>query len=367
MEKRVAGEWFEVKERLHRPEALYGYFREIEKNERRRERQVSVFGEAAAALESAVEGGVFEVRRRLITDILGELAEAEYSSEVFGRLHELSCEASALVVVTALEHALLRGDLAFEEGTGEAEPSGSTEKTEAENAQIKDIIADIREIVASDPSAKMNQAIKNILLQARKYRDEAATFKKLREQASDYRLEMYTKTFSATFQQIFDSIRRNYGSYLEEREEELRRERGDEASPLAGLETRPWVRATAEALEDASRLRATVAFASEEHSGMRSVLVALARERDRLLEQIESEREIAEGVCRDASGGDSVEGTADDGSDGGRSDGSEDGNNTGGAENSGAGRSRDGSAQAKKLARLMSLEIAARLKRWIET
>jgi hypothetical protein len=171
----------------------------------------------------------------VIGEILGELADAEYSSEVFSRLDALTHEATGLVLVGVVQRALLAGEVSFETGTGDAEPSGSSAK-EAENAEINEIIQDIKEIVANDPSAKMNAAIKNVLLQVQKYREEAATFKKLKEQANDYRLEMYSKTFAATFKEIFTSIRKNYAAYIEEQEEKRRAEIG---TPIDGLELRP--------------------------------------------------------------------------------------------------------------------------------
>ncbi len=339
LEKRAAGDWFEVKERLRHPEELYEHLCPADREGLRREAQKTALQEMVTALEGAVEGGVFEVRRHLAGEILGELAEAEYSSEVLGRLDELACRATALVLVTALERSLLSGDLSFDEGEDMAEPDGSIKK-DIENAQINEIIGDIKEIIAADPAAKMNSAIKNVLLQVQKYREEAATFKKLKEQANDYRLEMYTKTFSASFRQIFESIRKNYGAYLEEIEEKRRAAAG---SPLDGLELRPWLRVVTAAAEDVSRLRSTVSFAAEEHSGMRGALVALAKERDSFIRQIDGERAAAVTVCSAAEAGDGAE--------------------AGGAdEDSGRAAAQE---RVARLSRMMSREIAGRLRKWM--
>ncbi|MDA3949823.1 MAG: hypothetical protein PF508_11445, partial [Spirochaeta sp.] len=181
-------------------------------------------------------------------------------------------------------------------GAGDAEVTGSSETKDVEQAEINEIIADIKEIVATDPGARMNAAIKNVLLQVQKYRDEAATFKKLKEQATDYRLEMYTKTFSATFQQIFESIRKNYGAYLEEQEAKRRDAVG---SPLDGVETKGWLRALGDDLEDASWVRSTLLVARDEAVGMRGAVVALAKKRDQFLGRIDAEREAAVAACGD--------------------------------------------------------------------
>jgi hypothetical protein len=333
LEKRVAGDWFEVRERLRHPRVLFEYLCAGEGDGARGGVRNAVLTEVATALERAVEGGVFEVRRRLAGDILGELAEAEFSSEVLGRLDELACRATALVLVTALVRALLSGDLAFDEGKDEAEPDGSSIKEDIENAQINEIIGDIKEILAADPAAKMNAAIKNVLLQVQKYREEAATFKKLKEQATGHRLEMYSKTFTASFREIFESIRRNYGAYLEE-QVELRK--AGVGSPLEGLEVRPWLRAATEAAEAVNRLGSTVAFAAEEHSGMRGALVTLARERDSFLKKVDDERAVAVAVCA-AAGKDGADERAE----------------------------KRAEERAARLSRDMSIEIAARIRGWM--
>lgn len=287
----MAGDWFEIKERLHRPDELYNFL--LPRDDPRREERLGVVAAIVHELDTAVEAGVFEVRRREIAETLSEIAEAEYSSEVFARLEELSDRMMALTLVGVLQRALLTGEIAFEVETGEAEPSGSSKK-DIENAELNEIIQDIKEIVANDPSAKMNAAIKNVLLQLQKYREEAATYKKLKEQATDYRLEMYSKTFAATFKQIFESIRKNYAAYLEEQETKRR-----EAipSPIDGLELRPWVRMITADLEGVSRVRSTLAFATEERGGMRGFLVALGKDKDTHVARIDQERAVAKTAC----------------------------------------------------------------------
>jgi len=230
--------------------------------------------------------------------IFGELAEAEYSSEVFSRLGELEHRLTGIVLITAMERALLTRDLAFisreetQEATEAAEQSG-------ESADVNQIIADVKEIVQADPNAKMNAAIKNILLQLQKYREETATYRKLKEQANSYRLEMYSRTFAATFNQIFDSIRKNYAAFLEEQEAAKRRGR---KSVVQDLDTRTWTRDLTHHLERLSWARSTVMFARKEHAGVREPLVRLSRRRDEFLQEITAEKDTA----ADAAGGEAA-------------------------------------------------------------
>ena len=346
LEHVIAGEWFEVRERIHHADQLFDFLVEQDP-----ERLAPGLWEATADdLERAIEGGIYEFKRRRLVVQLSKLEEAAYTSELFGALARERIDATALLTVCATQRALLAGELRFlsseeerradgaaleggdtradaadgpggTDGTpaGGPAPSGGTAappsfdplgdgaSTEAAgatgvdaaadaaaNTDIKKIVTDVQEIVASDPSMKMNAAIKNILLQLAKYREEASTYQKLKEQATSYRLEMYSKTFSASFGKIFESIRKNYRSFLDEQEEIRRRSRG---TILDDIEPRPWARLILQQMEEISRIRSTFLFVEKEHSGMREPLVALAKRRDAITALLDREQELAEDLA----------------------------------------------------------------------
>ncbi|MFW5827951.1 MAG: hypothetical protein ACOCU4_07660 [Alkalispirochaeta sp.] len=298
LEQLAGGEWFEIKERMHRPEQLFEHLC-IESPGTRDAEQLRVTLEHhAERLESAIEGGVFEFRLHELSLIFGELAEAEYSSEVFGRLADLEFRLTGIVLITVVQRALLTRDIEFISSEDAEEPAEQAEQA-AESADVNQIIADVKEIVQADPNAKMNAAIKNILLQLQKYRAETATYRKLKEQANSYRLEMYSRTFAATFNQIFDSIRKNYATFLEEQEEAKRRGR---KSVVQDLDTRTWTRNLTHHIEQLSWARSTVMFARKEHAGVREPLVRLSRRRDDYLKDIAGEKDAA----ADAAGGEAA-------------------------------------------------------------
>lgn len=293
MDQLAGGEWFEIKERLHRPEQLFEHLCIESPAERERSSLRARLEQHGEGLDAAIEGGVFEFRLHELSLVFGELAEAEFSSEVFGRLENLEHRLTGILLVTAVQRALLTQDLEF---VSEEEPQDDAERAEqtAQSADVNQIIADVKEIVQADPNAKMNAAIKNILLQLQKYREETATYRKLKEQANSYRLEMYSRTFAATFNQIFDSIRKNYAAFLEEQEQAKRRGR---TSVVQGLDTRKWTRDLTHHLEQISWARSTILFARREHAGVREPLVRLSRRRDEYLKEIATEKDTAADVA----------------------------------------------------------------------
>ncbi len=276
LEQAVQGSWFDLREQIRHPNELFeSLFPGTEGNSAQ-----ALLIDLARELDQAVEGGVLEVKKHRFTTLFVELEEAEFSSEIFSHLKELARRARVLAMAIALQRALLSQEIPFmddEEKPDEPEEPG----------EIRQIIQDIQEIIAADPSAKMNAAIKNILLQLQKYRTETATYQKLKEQATGYRLEMYSKTFAATFQNIFTSIRRNYDQFRKEQDEMRRQE---QRSVIASLETREWTRALMRQMEEANRIAATLTFLAGEHSGMREPLVELSRRRAMMMKLLETDR-----------------------------------------------------------------------------
>ena len=113
LDQLAGGEWFEIRERLHRPEQLFEFFSSGDRPAARVAALTEACSAAASGLDAAIEGGIFEFRRAELGAILSELAEAEYSSEVFSRLGVMEARAAALILATACQRALLTQDLPF--------------------------------------------------------------------------------------------------------------------------------------------------------------------------------------------------------------------------------------------------------------
>lgn len=293
LERTVQGEWFEIRERRHHPDRIAAYVCGFEG-----ERPFAVFARAAAdGLQNAVEGGVLEFKRGQVAALYAQLAEAAYGNDVFTELASFVHRAGAIQLVIAYQRALLAE--AITPPTAESEHH--TNAAGAEQQDINAIIGDVRDIIAADPSAKLNASIKNIVVQLQRYRAEQATYQKLKEQADVTRLELYARTFATTFSGIFDSIRRNYASYLEEHE---RAERPQQRSVLVpASRTEAWRTLLLAQAEDIARVRGVARFALHEHSGMRAPLVEESAAAERVIARIESERSHADEAAGGAKAG----------------------------------------------------------------
>lgn len=292
VESLVSGDWFDIRERIRKVEDIQTLLWNEGKPDS------SVRSSIATHLLEAVEGGTAEYKRRYFRKLRDLLDEAAFTSDIFQMLPRLITEIDQILLVTVMQRGILAGEIRL---VPEEEES-TTSQPHIQDAQIKSIIADVQEIVANDPSARMNSAIKNILLQLHKYRDEVENFKSLKEKADADRLEAITKNFQASFSSIFSSIRKNYGRFLEEQRLSNRRERGD---TLSRLDSAVLQKLLVQQLEEMSRVRSTLRFVHQEHYNMREPLVKLSKTLKTFEDLFTSEQSLAE----DISGGESA-GTA---------------------------------------------------------
>lgn len=312
-ERLVAGEWFEIRERLRRPDEIHEYLTRTATRQSQIHRPLAAveIGSAGRELEQAIEGGIFEYKRSVLLHLEREFAEAEFSNDVFESIGMFADRTGAWLLATIWERALLTQEADFkrmspamrneadgEPAEEEGDPSAPTIQGDEDGdngaAEIRRIISDVHQIVEADPSARMHSAIKSIMIQLRKYREEAETYRKLREKASNYRVELYSRTFAATFQKIFETIRRNYDSYQEEQRQMHRRER---ASLVEDLDTREWVRIITDQVEQVSRIRAFLLFLDEQHTGLREPLVDLGRDARVVRRLVDDEEDQAAEIC----------------------------------------------------------------------
>jgi len=265
MESQISGDWFDIRERLHKIDDLKSLLWGGS------EPDPTMLADVARELDGSVEEGTAEFKRGVFRRLAGELEEAAFSSEIFHQLPRTIARLQTVLLVTSIQRGILSGEIRLVPDENEESPKAQDHLADA---QIKSIVADVQEIVANDPSARMNSAIKNILMQLHKYRDEVETFNKLKEKTDPERLEAITQNFRTSFSRIFASIRKNYGQFQEDQRLAGRRERG---AVLAKMESTALQKHLVKQLEEISRVRSTLRFIYGENYQMREPLVKLGQ------------------------------------------------------------------------------------------
>lgn len=268
---RISGDWIELRNASRDPEQL--------------EELLALTSHApfARELASSVEGGVVEAKRRRVAKLFEILEDIKYRSKSMGQLEVQAGSIASLIFAIFAERGLLERSVPLPSERNETVPD-QTEKVKQK--EIRDIIEDVQTIVATDPSAKMASAIKNILLQVNKYRSELENLKRLTQNASEEKKQAYAANFQKSFSDIFASIRKNYAEYLQQQAQEAQ---AAERKLLDGLDTKALVRHLTAEAEVLSAFRSTILYVRREQVGVLENLTRLADRKDELFAMIDRE------------------------------------------------------------------------------
>ena len=271
LQSRISGDWIELRNAGREPEQL--------------EELLGLTSHAPFAREiaSSVEGGVVEAKRRRLAKLFEILEDIKYRSKSMGQLEAQVGSIASLIFAIFAERGLLEGSIAL---PSERDDTSENQTERVKQKEIRDIIEDVQTIVATDPSAKMGAAIKNILLQVNKYRSELENLKRLTYNASEEKKQAYAANFQKSFSDIFASIRKNYAEYLQQQEQQAH---AAERKLLDGLDTKALVRHLTAEAQALSAFRSTILYVRREQVGVLENLTRLADRKDELFGMMDRE------------------------------------------------------------------------------
>lgn len=271
LQSRISGDWIELRNAGRDPEQLEELL------------GLSSHAPFAREIASSVEGGVVEAKRRRLAKLFEVLEDIKYRSKSMGQLEAQVGSIASLIFAIFAERGLLEGSIAL---PSERDDTSENQTERVKQKEIRDIIEDVQTIVATDPSAKMAAAIKNILLQVNKYRSELENLKRLTYNASEEKKQAYAANFQKSFSDIFASIRKNYAEYLQQQEQQAH---AAERKLLDGLDTKALVRHLTAEAEALSAFRSTILYVRREQVGVLENLTRLADRKDELFGMMDRE------------------------------------------------------------------------------
>jgi hypothetical protein len=280
LEKRISGDWIELKERANDYHSLLDFLA----------LSPPQLAEAAARLRLSVEQGIIEYKRTCLSPVLVALETARYKSLVVEEML-LQEKSLTLLLFTVLVQRLLASEL-----LPLAKRSEDRKSFGVEQMQVNVILADINTRIKGNPALRANPAIKNILMQVQLYNREN---QKMRELLPTIKPEMQTSflaNFTRTFDDIIGSIRKNYLSILQaEAAAEKARQEGFSLALMPLRELAPFLTNQAREL---ARMRSTIGFAREEKYKTREVLVRMYESRHDILRLVEDEVKLYRRMCQ---------------------------------------------------------------------
>jgi uncharacterized protein with von Willebrand factor type A (vWA) domain len=285
VERRISGEWIELREAAKDPYTLTQHLKFTA------ERLEAV----GAELRRSVEEGLLEYKDVILRRAFITLEAVQFKSVRFEELAARERPLEELLFVTLLERLLCSGVVAL---SREKAPNGNA----AEGADVNAVLADLRSRIAADPAFRNHPAVKNIFVQVALYQKERKKMEELLPMIMPDKRAVFRANFQSTFQKNFDSIRRHYGEILRQEEAARRKERQIQEDPLLRLSLGELAPLLASQAKEVSRLRSTLAFAREDKYKTRGVLVGLYNERGSFTELVERERRAYSKLCSEETG-----------------------------------------------------------------
>jgi hypothetical protein len=279
LEKRVAGDWFEIREALQDYFSLKEYFRISEQD----------LKPHIDKLKYSVEQGIVEYKRGSLGPLFRMLENTKYQSLGVEVIENQIKYAHNLLYVTLIQRLFAEGSLKF------SRKKKKEEEISPDDLNFKQIIQDISQRIKENAEFEKHPSVKMILLQVGMYRKERDTMKKLLPTIKQENKRSFVLNFKKRFSEIIDKIKRNYIEILKEEKPQGEDFRNIlEMVPLK--ETLPNLTSQCQIM---SRIRSTLSFVKEEKYKTREILTRLARDKDTIFNLFERELKAYESFADD--------------------------------------------------------------------
>jgi hypothetical protein len=272
LEKRVAGDWFDLRENAENPWDLEDYLR----------LELKDYVDLMQELRLSVEEGVIEYKRKVLVPIFGFLDSMKYDSRGFDELSEQARSLVPLIYCLLVQRLIARGSLRLRKD----EISVQAEQ----ELGIKEIIQDVNQRIKEEPKTGQNPYIKNIIMQVSRYKKELEDMKSLSPKIPAEKAKAISDNFKKTFNTIHKSIAENYASFLREEMQALYE--SVKSNPLTRYDVKSISKIYTRQAQEAARIRSTLLFAVEEGYRTRAYLVDIVKRKDSILQTFREEKAV---------------------------------------------------------------------------
>jgi hypothetical protein len=279
LEKRITGDWIDIKEKLNDLNGLLELLKP----------SIAELQMAADKVRLSMEQGIVEYKRSTLSPVLAVLEMVRYRSLAAEEIHEQERSLTQLLLIVLVQRLIALELLPLPKPQEKKEVG-------VDDMQVNVILSDVNARIKTNPALRAHPAIKNILMQVQLYNKENRKLKELLPTIKPELRTSFLKNFTKAFSGITGSIRKHYSSLLQE---DLQEESGQrEVFSLSLLPLKDLgVLLTAQAREYA-RMRSTLAYARDEKYKTREILVRLYDQRQEAIRKIEEELDVYRTICR---------------------------------------------------------------------
>ncbi len=270
LEKKVAGDWFDIKEKAENIFDLHEQFK----------LSVQQIKNLIQEVRLSVEGGILEYKRKVINPVFPFLEALKYDSKHFDELDKHAASLTPLIYAVLIQRLIARGTIPIKKKKVAVE-------SEREKG-LKAIVTDINERIQDDPALSNNPAVKNIMNYMNVYKRELAKMNELAPNIPAEKKESFAANFKHTFDELTESIQDNYARVVQEEQQKIH-DRID-VSPLERFDVKPLAKTLLNQGMEIARVRSTLRFAAKEGFKTRELIVKLTGQKERITDPIDEEK-----------------------------------------------------------------------------
>jgi hypothetical protein len=268
LEKRVAGDWFDLREAAGDPLAA-AKAAGMDGAELRR---------TSSRLRDSVEGGILEYKRSLLRSVLNPLKSLVYDSRALSGIKELAGMAGAAAWCCLQQRRIALGKVKPEAPHGDnSEEAGEPQQSAKEHINPTSLFEDVRSLFTEHPEFKDEPAGKMIMLQIKQYRQEMAKLKELLEKIPAEKRKPLRENFAYRLREILRKVQQGYDSLIDTLERKSSPEESEGPILLRVDENRlaQMAKRFMQEAELYSRIRSVLLFAADEKFRSRQSLLSL--------------------------------------------------------------------------------------------
>jgi hypothetical protein len=279
LEKRVSGDWIDLKEALNDLQGLLDLLK----------LPLTELRAIVDRLRLSMEQGVVEFKRSTLSPILAVLETVRYKSLVMEEIAEQEKSLTALLFVVLVQRLIAMEIIPLSKQPEERKDFP------VDDMQVNVILSDVNARIKSNPALRVHPAIKNILMQVQLYNKENGKLKELLPTIKPEMRAAFLRNFIAAFNAITARIRKNYLILLQE--EMGAKSPEDEGFSLSLLPLKEIGPLLTNQAKELARMRSTLAHAREEKYKTREILVRLYDQRQDAIRMIEQELAVYRSIC----------------------------------------------------------------------
>ena len=276
LEKRIKGDWFEIREASQDYLDLKNYFHIAEEK----------LKPHINKLKYSVEGGIVEYKRGTLSPLFRVLENTKYQSLGIDILESQIQFVHVLLYITLIQRLFAEGSLRF------SKKKMKEEEISPKDLNFKNILEDISRRIKENAAFENHPSVKMILLQVNMYRKERDTMKKLLPTIKQESKRAFVLNFKKRYSEIIDKIKRNYIDLLREEEPADETRNVLEMVPLKETQTN-----LTSQCQTMAKIRSTLTFVRDEKYKTRGILIGLAAEKDVIFGLVEKELKAYEGFA----------------------------------------------------------------------